>query len=85
MNPPEVVGCESMVKMGDGSDVPRVTCQGACQEGAGVVDEVGNDHSHKLLRELGDWGRACGKRLRGTSKEQPLDFGYASVPKFVDE
>ena len=57
--PPEVVGCESMVKMGDDSDVPRVTCQGACREGAGVVDEVGDDDLHKLLRELGDWGRVC--------------------------
>ena len=50
----EVVGCEGMVKMGDDSNVPRVTCQGACRWGADVVDEVGNDHSHKLFWKLGD-------------------------------
>jgi len=31
------------MKMGDGSDVPWVTCQGTCQEAAFVVNEVGDD------------------------------------------
>ena len=43
--------------MGDGGDVPRVTDNGAYKEGAGVVNKVGDDNFHELLREPGDWGR----------------------------
>jgi len=41
--------------MGDGGDVPRVAGHRACQEGTGVMDEVGNDHLHKFVRKPGDW------------------------------
>jgi hypothetical protein len=73
------------MKMGDGSDVPRVTCRGACQEGALVVNEVGENQFHKVLRKLCDWRRACGGCIRGTSTEQRLDFGFVSVPKLVSK
>ena len=36
------------MKVGDGSDVPRVTGHGAHQEAASVVNEVGNDHFNDL-------------------------------------
>ena len=71
------------MEVGDSSNVPRVACRGTRQEGAGVVDEVGNDDLYKFLRKLGDWGPAYGRRLWGTSTEQPLDFGHATVPQFV--
>jgi hypothetical protein len=38
------------MKVGEGSDVPRVTCRGACQEGASIVNEVGDNLFHELLR-----------------------------------
>ena len=73
-----VVGRKGVMEIGDGSNVPRVTCQGACKEGVGVVEEVRNNRCHKFLRKLGDWGPARGRRLRGASIEQVLDFGRAS-------
>jgi hypothetical protein len=73
------------MKMGDGSNVPRVTCRGACDESVHVVNEVGDNQFHKLLWELGDWGRMCGGRVQGTSTEQRLDFGFVSVPKLVSQ
>ena len=81
-----IVGREGVMKIGDGGDVPREICHGARQEGAYIVNEVDN-RFQKLLRELGDWGRTCSRYLLGTSKEQPLNFGYGSVPKvqFVHE
>ena len=45
-----VVGREGVVKIGDGGNVPRVACNGACQEAARVVNEVGGDQFHKLLQ-----------------------------------
>ena len=52
-----IVGREGVMKIGDGGDVPRETCHGVRQEGAYIVNEVGDNHFHKLLQELGDWGR----------------------------
>ena len=49
-----VVGGEGVMKVVDGDNVPRVTRQGALQEGALVVNEVGDDQVHELMRELGD-------------------------------
>jgi hypothetical protein len=80
-----VVGCEGVMKMGGGSDVPRVTCRGARQESARVVSEVGDNQSHELLRELGDWGGMCSGRLWGASAEHPLDFGFDSVLKLINK
>ena len=74
-----VIDREGVMEMGDSSNVPRVACQGTRQEGGGIVDEVGNDDLYKFLRKLGDWRPACGRRIRGTSTEQPLDFGHAAV------
>ena len=73
------------MEMGDNGDVPRVTRHGARQEAARVVNEVGGDDFHKLLWELGDWGRTSGGHLWGTLAEQPLDLGLGSIPKSVDK
>ena len=73
------------MKVGDDGDVPRVTRQGARQEAVGIVNEVGGDDFYKFLRELGDWGRTPGGYSRGTSVEQPLDFGFGSIPKPIDK
>jgi len=70
-----LTGRDGVVEMGDCSDIPRVACHGACEEGGGVVNEVGNDHFDEVLREFCDWGRAIRRCLWGTSVEQPLDFG----------
>ena len=82
-----VVGRKGVMKIGDGSNVPRVACHGAHEEAMRVVDEVENDHIYQLSRELGDWGRTFSGRIWGTSteqpEEQPLDFGFGSIPKFV--
>ena len=80
-----VVSCEGVMKVGDGSDVPRVACRGACQEGARVANEVGDNQSHELLRELGNWGQMCSGRPLGTSTERPVDFGFCPVPKLVNK
>jgi len=57
------------VEMGDNGNIPRVACQGACQEAALVVDEVGENDLDEILRELGDWGRAGGRRPQSTYTE----------------
>jgi len=73
------------VKVGDSCDVPRVASQGACEEGAGVVDKVGEDQFYEFLRKPGDWGRVQGRGHRATSKEQTLDFGHAPPPDLGSE
>ena len=45
------ISCEGVVNVGDGGDVPRVAGHGACQEGAGVVNEVQDDRFHEFLRK----------------------------------
>lgn len=80
-----VVGCEGVMEMGDSSDVPRVTCHGARQEAVRVVNEVGDDNFDDILWELGDWRRRCGRCLRSTSRGQPSNSGYCSVPKLVNK
>jgi hypothetical protein len=64
--------------MGHGSSVPRKTCHGACEEGAGVVNEVGDDHVHKFLWEPGDLGRTWGRPTG-----QLLNFDPVSIPEPV--
>jgi len=49
-------GGKSVVKMRDRGDVPGVTRQGACEETARVIDEMGNDHFDDLERKLGGGG-----------------------------
>ena len=74
------------MKVGDSRDVPRVAGHGARQEAGLVVNEVGDNRSHKLLRELGDWGwRWVRRRLWDTSPERLFDLGLAPVSKLVDE
>ena len=73
------------MEMGDDCDVPRVTCQGACQEAGHVVDEVGKDHFDNILREFGDWRRMRDGWLLGALVEQLVDFGEGSVPNLVNE
>jgi len=73
------------MEIGDSGNVLRVTCHGTRQEAVFVVNKVGDDHLHELLWELGDWGWACGGRPLGTPIEQPIDFGFGSVPKLVNE
>ena len=71
--------------MGDSGNVPRVAGHGARKEGAGVAGEVGDNQFHELLGKPGYRRRAQGRYLRGTSKEQLLDFGLASPPYFGSE
>ena len=73
------------MEVGDGCDVPRATCQGACQEAGHVVDEVGDDRFDDILWDLGDWGRLDNRWLLSTFAEQSLDLGGSSVPKLVEE
>lgn len=75
------------MKIGDSSHIPRATGHGACKEGASVVNEIGNDKFHKVLRELRNWRRTSGGgRLRQrVSVEELVDFCLASVPDPVHE
>jgi hypothetical protein len=73
------------MKVRDGSDVPRVACRGACQEGARVANEVGDNQSHELLRELSNWGCVCSGHPLGTFTERQADFGFRPVPKLVNK
>ena len=41
--------------MEDGGDVPGVTGHGACPEGVGAINEVGDKRIQKFLWEVGDW------------------------------
>lgn len=50
----EVFGREGVMEVGDSGDVPRVAGHGACQEKARVVNKVGYNRFHGLLRELVD-------------------------------
>ena len=63
-----VVGREGVMKMGDGSNVPRVKCHGKFQETGRLVDEIGENGFDKILREIGDWGRTRGECLGDTSE-----------------
>ena len=58
-----VVSREVVVKVGDSRDVPRVAGHGARKENASVINEVGDDQFHELLRKPGDWGWAQSRRL----------------------
>ena len=42
---------KGVVEMGDGSDVPGITGQGACDETARVIDKMGNDKLDDLRWE----------------------------------
>ena len=50
----QIIGDEGVVKMGEGGDIPRIAGQGACQDGVGVVNEVGENCVHKFSRKLGN-------------------------------
>jgi len=41
--------------MGYSCEVPRITRHGTCEEGGGVVNEVGDDHLHEFSWDPGDW------------------------------
>ena len=77
---------KSVVKMRDGGDVPGVTRQGACEETARVIDEVGDDHFDDLERKLGGGGRVYSRSLRRSICGDPfLDVGLTSVPNSINE
>jgi len=78
------LGREGVMEIGDGSCVPRVAGHGTCQETVFVVNKAGDDHFHKLSRELGERGWGCLGCPGGTT-EQPLDSGLCSIPKSVNE
>ena len=47
------------MKMWDGRGVPRTRGEGACQEAAGVVNEMGDNHVDDLLRKSGGRRGTC--------------------------
>ena len=89
---------ESIVKMGDSGDVPRVASPGTYAEGEEVIHEVGDDQFHEFLWKPGDWslwnpddwalwnpserGRRRGGHL---PPEQLLDFVLALPPDLGSE
>ena len=54
---------ESVAKMRDRGDVPRVTGQGARPKTACVVKKMGDDHFDNLKGKLGGYGLLCGDGL----------------------
>lgn len=45
---------EAVMEMRDGSDVPRMTRHGACQEAVCIMNEVGDNRFHEVLRDGGE-------------------------------
>ena len=81
------------MEVGYGSDVPRTARNGTRAESMSVVNEVGNNHSHDILRKLDGLGRTRdGRRChfnRATLVTSPrnggqlLYFDPVSVPGLV--
>jgi len=61
---PAVVDEKVVMEVRDGSDVPRVTGQGACAETADVVAKICDDHFDDLQGEPGGRRRAGQRCLR---------------------
>ena len=79
-------GGKSVVKMRDRGDVPGVTRQGACEETASVIDEMGDDHFDDLERKVSGGGRACSRSLRRSICGDPFpDVDQTSVPNSINE
>jgi hypothetical protein len=77
---------KSAMEMRYSGDVLGARGEGACQEAAGIMDEMGNNHIDDLLREPGGGGRTCGSRVRrGTREESILGSWSASVPGTLNE
>lgn len=74
---------EGVVKMGYGSEVPRVTSHRARDESVDIIDEVKYDDLQEFLRKTCDWGRVWGGCLFDALAEELCDFGLASVPHLV--
>jgi len=79
------ISYEAVVKMGYDSDIPRITCQGACEETVPIVNEVVDYHFHEFLRNPGEWGRTCDGRFTDTPRTGLLDSGLGSVPDYLGE
>jgi hypothetical protein len=72
---------EGVMKVRDGGDVPGVTGQGACEEAALVVDQMGNDHFDDPLGEPGCKRRGCRRNVvRSTRRTRPPD----PIPNSLD-
>lgn len=58
-----------MVDMRNGGHVPREARQGACEETAPVIDEMGDDHFNDVLRKPVENGWGCrGNVLESTTR-----------------
>ena len=77
---------EGVVEMGNGSDVPGVTSQGACAETVSVVEEMCEDDLDDVLGKPGGEGWACSRILwRWAHKRHFPDPDPTSVPNPLDE
>ena len=72
--------CEGVVKMGYGANIPRITGQGACDEGGGVVNEVRENYLHDFLRETGDWVSSAPVRYQSWSMNSRLARAVSADP-----
>jgi len=79
---PGVANEKVVMEMRDGSDVPGVTGQGACEKTVYVVVKIGDDLFDNLQGEFGGRGRACHRSLRRSIPVIHLvDSCFSSIPK----
>jgi hypothetical protein len=73
---------ESVMEVGDRGGVPGVTGQGAGEETALIVDNVGNDHLNDFLWESYGRGQLCSRDVvRSIRRPRSSDL----VPTSLDE
>jgi hypothetical protein len=74
------------MKMGNGGNVPRVTCQGAREETASVVGKVGDDHFDGLQGKPGGRRQTCRRSLQRRTRRPHLPgYSWSSVPNSLNE
>lgn len=75
---------KSTMKMWNGGNVPGIGRQRAGLESLDVVDEVGDNHFHKFVRE-GCRGQCGGCPCSFVTPQNATNLGFAPVPNYASE
>ena len=75
---------KSTVEVWNGGNVPGIGRQRAGLESLEVVDDVGDNHLHKFVRE-GGRGLYGGCHWSFGTPENSTDFGFAPVPNYASK
>jgi len=78
---PGIIDVKVVMETRDGSDVPGVTGQGACEKAVYVVGKVGDDLLDDLQWESAGRGHACRRNLRRSiTVIHIVESCYSSIP-----